>query len=288
MKGRIFIAVFAAAFQAIYAQPVITQEPESRTAAEGRPVSFSVQAQGVGTLRYQWQFNGAALPNATGRALSFYATLSRAGTYSVLVRDSAGEASSSSPANLEVQKRPVVLAQPRRQIVGQHQTAVFEVRMNESGPYNTVQWWHHSPEEPHHPIPPGAARGVNTFRLEVLDCANNGTFNGLYWIVISNKVGWALSRHATLTVVDPPRLTSQPQDRIVRRGGSAAFSITIAPDAAGLKTKQWYRNGQPILGATGRILTIFNAQPERQGTYYCAVSSIGGTTTSYSAQLTVE
>jgi hypothetical protein len=287
MKGAILIAAGALAIQIAYAQPIITAQPQSRTAAVGRPVSFSVQAQGTGTLRYQWQYNGSAMPNAVGRSLSFYATPSRIGTYSVVVRDSTGNESSSAPANLLVQKRPIILGQPRNQIVGEHQTATFEVRVNESGPYNSVQWWHHSLEEPHHPIPPRAATGVNTFRLQVLDSSNNGTFNGLYWCVITNNVGWAVSRRATLSVVDPPRLSTAPQDRTVRRGGTASFSITILPDAAGPKTKQWYRNGQLIPGATGRTFTVFNAQDDDVGTYYCVVTSLGGTTTSFAARLTI-
>jgi membrane carboxypeptidase/penicillin-binding protein PbpC len=286
MKGTICIAAAALMIQCVHAQPVITAEPESRTAAEGRPVTFSVQAQGTGTLRYQWQFNGAALPRATGRSLSFYATQSRAGTYSVVVTDTAG-ARNSAPANLEVQKRPVITAQPRRQIVGEHQTAVFEVRVNDSGPYNNVQWWHHSIAEPHHPIPSNAALGVNTFHLEIPDANNNDTFNGLYWIVITNNVGWAVSKHASLSVVGPPQFTSEPQDRSVRRGGTATFSVTIAPDAGGQKRKQWYRDGEPIPGAVGRRLSIFNAQLDDQATYYCVVASMGGSSTSYPARLTV-
>jgi hypothetical protein len=150
-----------------------------------------------------------------------------------------------------------------------------------------VQWWHHSSEEPRHPIPPGAADGVNTIRLEVYNPSDNGTYNGLYWVVVSNQVGWAISRRARLLVLKPPRLTSEPQDRVVRPGGSATFSVSIAQDAAGPKTKQWYKNGEALPGRTGRILTIVGAQPDDQGIYSCIVSSAGGSTTSYGAMLSV-
>jgi hypothetical protein len=269
------------------AQPVITAEPQDRIAREGAAVAFSVAAQGVSPLRYQWQFNGSDIPNAVTRSLSFVATASRAGDYGVVVRDNTGAERQSSPARLEVQKRPIILQQPRSQAVGEGITAVFEVTMNDSGPYNSVQWWHHSQEEPRHPIPPTAARGVNTFRLEVYNTSDNGTYNGLYWIVVTNNVGWAVSRRASLHVIGPPRLTGEPQDRIVRVGGITSFSVSIAQDAAGAKTKQWYRNGEPMPGKTGRVLTILNAQPEDEGIYYCVVSSVGGTTTSYGATLTV-
>lgn len=286
-KGLICIAAATLSFPALFAQPVIIQNPQSRTTVEGASVGFSVQAQGSGALRYQWQYNGADIPRAVGRAISFVATASRAGNYSVMVRDASGNASSSHPAQLQVQKRPFIVLQPRNVIVGEHQTAVFDVRLNESGPYSTIQWRHHSPQEPNHPIPPGAANGVNSFHLEIPNCSNNGTYNGLYWICITNSVGWTVSRRASLTVVGPPRLTAEPQDRTVRHGGTASFSIAIAPDAAGPKSRQWHKDGQILPGRTGRAVTIFNAQPDDQGFYYCVVSSMGGTTTSYGARLTV-
>jgi hypothetical protein len=282
-----FIAAVGFSIGSLGAQPVITQEPQDKIAREGAPVAFSVAAQGTSPLRYQWKFNGGDIPNAVYRSLSFVATASRAGNYSVMVRDTAGNSSSSSPARLEVQKRPIILQQPRNQIVGEGTTATFDVTLNDSGPYNSVQWWHHSTQEPHHPIPPTAAGGVNTFHLEIDNTSNNGTYNGLYWIVVANNAGTAISRRASLNVIGPPRLTSEPQDRIVRRGGTAAFSISIAPDAAGAKSKQWYKDGEPLPGKTGRVLGLVNVQPDSQGLYYCVVSSLGGTTSSYGATLTV-
>lgn len=273
-------------FNTLRAQPVIVQEPESRTALEGRRVEFNVEAVGSTPLSYQWQFNGSDIAHADGDKLHFTATLSRAGNYSVVVRDGAG-GSSRATAQLAVQKRPVILQQPKHQVVGEFQTAVFEVRMNDSGPYTSVNWWHHSPEEPHHAIPTTAVATAQQFRMEIPNCTDNGTYNGLYWIVVTNNVGWAISRRASLTVVGPPRLTSEPQDRAVRLGHTASFSVSVAPDAAGHKTEQWYFNNNPIPGATKRGLHLHRVQPEQQGFYRCVVTSIGGSTASYDAVLTV-
>jgi hypothetical protein len=285
-QGGVWIALIVFAAQWAFSQPVITKEPESRAVPEGARVNFAVQAVGSG-LRYQWQFNGQDIPNASGRTLAFTATQSRAGVYSVVVRDSSDTAQRSSPAKLEVQKRPRVVAQPRAQVVGEGQTAVFEVRMNESAPYQAVQWYHHSPEEPYHPIPPAAARGVNTFRLEVFDTHNNGTYNGRFTLCVTNTVGGTKSRAATLRVVGTPQIISFARDRAVRRGGTATFAVRVAPDAAPQKLYQWYRNNQPIGGATRPRLTLFNVQPEHAGYYHCVVSSIGGRSTSPASQLTV-
>jgi hypothetical protein len=48
---------------ALIAQPTITSEPASQTVLAGSTVLFSVAAQGVGPLSYQWQFDGTNLPN---------------------------------------------------------------------------------------------------------------------------------------------------------------------------------------------------------------------------------
>ena len=47
--------------------PSITQHPVSRTVAPGTSVTFSVRASGPGTLRYQWQRNGANISGATAQ-----------------------------------------------------------------------------------------------------------------------------------------------------------------------------------------------------------------------------
>jgi hypothetical protein len=280
-----FVALLGVASAA--AQPVIVSEPQDRVARAGAAVAFSVSAQGAGPLRYQWQFNGQDIPHAVGKSLSFVATPSRTGQYRVVVRDASGAVSGSSPARLQVQKRPVILQQPRNARVGIGGTALMGVTLNDSGPYTSIQWWHHSAEEPRHPIPPNAAEGVNTFQLEVYNTSDNGTYNGLYWIVVANNVGTAVSRRASLHVIGPPRLVGGPQDRSVRRGGAALFLVSIARDAAGPKTKQWFKDGEPIPGKTGRVLVLFNVQPEDAGFYHCQVTSMGGTASSYAAVLTV-
>jgi membrane carboxypeptidase/penicillin-binding protein PbpC len=283
-RGIAFAAALAVCSAA--AQPIITEEPQSRAAAEGRRVSFRVQAQGSGPLRYQWQLNGQNIPRAVHPSYGFTATLSRAGTYTVLVQDASG-ATRLASANLEVQKRPVIRSQPKSQVVGAHQTAVFEVTMNESGPYSYVNWWHHSSAEPHHEIPVGAAQGVRTLRLEIPDATDNGTFNGLYWIRVTNLVGGTISRRASLTVVGPPQFTSEPQDKSVKAGRSTTFAVSIAPDAGGRKTAQWFFNGNAIPGANSRILRLSRVQPADAGFYHCVVSGIGGSATTYAARLTV-
>ncbi len=59
--------------------PTITQQPVSRTVAPGTSVTFSVRASGPGTLRYQWQRNGADIVGATATDYTLVAAASDSG-----------------------------------------------------------------------------------------------------------------------------------------------------------------------------------------------------------------
>jgi hypothetical protein len=83
--------------------PQINAHPAGQTAATGGLVTFVVTASGTQQLRYQWHFNGAAIPGAEESVLSVGPVmLTDAGSYSVRVWNSAGEAWSL-PAVLEVE-----------------------------------------------------------------------------------------------------------------------------------------------------------------------------------------
>ena len=80
--------------------PIIVQGPDSQSAALGGKATFSVNAFGPFTLKYQWQFNGT---NISGARSSSYALKSiqakNAGNYQVIVANTYGSVTSS-PAQL--------------------------------------------------------------------------------------------------------------------------------------------------------------------------------------------
>lgn len=82
--------------------PVITLQPQNVAAGEGGFAIFSASAAGNPAPAFQWQFSGTNLPGATSSALTLNGvTTNQAGTYSVLVSNSAG-ATNSQPAALLV------------------------------------------------------------------------------------------------------------------------------------------------------------------------------------------
>ena len=191
------------------AQPVITQNPGSQNVTAGQIVTLSVAAQGTGRLRYRWQFNGRTIP-LPGRTLRFVATLRRSGTYQAIVRDATGQSYSAfafvqvqprSQAPARGQPRPVILVQPNNVTVPEHGTAVFQVTLNNRGPYTTIVWHKANPLEGSHQIPDGLGFNVHSTRLAIPNCLNADNYNGLYWIAVTNASGGTVSRKVRLTVV---------------------------------------------------------------------------------------
>ena len=90
---------------------------------------------------------------------------------------------------------------------------------------------------------------------------------------------------ATLTVLEPPEITTQPADLTVSQGSSATFMV----EATGLDplSYQWQFNGTNISAATDTSYEILNAQPSDAGSYTVVITNADGSITSTQAMLTV-
>lgn len=93
--------------------PTILTQPRDRSVLEGRTAVLSVVANGEAPLLYQWRKGGSNLPGATNASLAIpNAGADDVGTYTVVVRNAAGEVTSS-PATLNVRFLPVIVVQPQ-------------------------------------------------------------------------------------------------------------------------------------------------------------------------------
>lgn len=185
------------------------------------------------------------------------------------------------------QVKPQIVGQPRNTIVGEHDTAYFYSILNESAPYSRIIWHNSNPLEGPHEIPSTIGIVVDEPTLQIDNCLNNQSYNGLYWIAVTNSVGGTKSRKARLTVVSAPRVLSEPRDKTVKQNGAVAFTFQLVRDKAPTREFQWYKDGSPIAGATQKTLILRGVQPTDQGNYYCMVTTIGGTVTTWGAMLTV-
>jgi len=99
----------SAAALAINGAPVITAQPATQTVVSGHAVTFAVVASGTPVPTYQWRRNGVNLGRATGATYTISrVTAGNAGTYTVVVSNSAGTVTSAG-AVLTVRSAPYPL-----------------------------------------------------------------------------------------------------------------------------------------------------------------------------------
>ena len=258
---------------AVGTAPTITTQPLSQTVNQGTSVTFTVAATGTTPFTYQWRFNGA---NISGATLSSYtkssAQATDAGSYSVVVANGAGSATSAN-AVLTVIVPPTITTQPLSQTVNQGTIATFTVAASGTAPF-TYQWRFN-----------GANISGATLSSYTLNSAQP-TDAGSYSVLVANAAGSATSSSAVLTVIVPPTITTQPLSQTVTQGTSATF--TVAASGTTPFTYQWRFNGANISGATLSSYTKSSAQPTDAGSYSVLVANAAGSAASANAILTVQ
>jgi len=248
-------------------------------------VTMSPTVSGVPAPALQWRFNGTNLtdgPTGNGSTISgstssplviTAAALADGGTYSLVASNSAGMVTNS--MNLIVSAGSVLpsITGPTNITVIQGNNGTFSALVF-GLPLPTVQWL----DQTGAPI---TAATNSTLTLSNVLYSQNGF---VYSIVASNSVGTA-TNSATLTVIVPPAITSQPSGLVVTNTQSASFTVgaTGVPAVA----YQWSKNGSPISGATGATYSIGSVSSADTATYSVTITNQAGSTNSASVTLTV-
>ena len=258
--------------------PTITTSPVGASTVVGGSVTFVVAASGTAPLTYQWQKIGAAISGATGTNFTIAsAQLSDAGSYTGVVTNSAGSATSAA-APLSVTTpviAPSITTDPVSASVTTGTSVTLTVAASGTPPLS-YQW-----QKNGSPIPGATATSYAIASAQSGDAAN-------YTCVVTNSAGSATSASATLTVTAAavaPGLTTQPVAATVNVGGAASFTI-VASGTAPL-SYQWQKNGTAIPGATAASYAMAAVQSGDAGSYVCTVTNSVGSITSSGATLTV-
>ena len=288
--------------------PVITTQPANQTVGVGSSVSLSVSATGAAPLNYQWRANGAPLTGATSATLRLSSVqISDAGSYSVVITNSAGSVTSDT-AMLTVDAASITVAS--RPFSSDHLTNAARGTVTGvlvyggQGTATDTSWTEKIVL---------LDRGTGTFYTKVhnvqlsggLACviANNvsgnvsgtlgeGNSSTIPAITVSLEDGAVLRTlvNSTVTVSTvligaTPAITAHPQTQTVCAGGVVMFSATAA--GAGPLSYQWQLNGANITGATSPTLSIASGQPCAMGDYTVVVSNSTGSVTSNAACLSL-
>jgi hypothetical protein len=252
--------------------PAITTQPASQTVLNQVSVTLFAAASGTAPLSFQWFKDAQSIPGATADTLAFAAiSPADAGTYTVTVTNVAGSATSQ-PATLNVLVPPAITTQPASQTVLNQVSVTLFAAASGTAPLS-FQWFKDA-----QPIP-GATS--DTLAFAAVSPADAGT----YTVTVANVAGSATSQPAALTVLVPPTFTTQPASQTVLN----QVSVTLFAAASGTAplSFQWFKDAQPIPGATSDTLAFAAVSPADAGTYTVTVANVAGSATSQPAALTV-
>jgi uncharacterized protein YpmS len=213
-----------------------------------------------------------SVSGATGSALALTSVeTNNAGTYSVLVGNVAGSVTSSS-ATLAVLVPVGIATQPSSQTVIQGSNVVFSVVPCGTAPF-TYQWSFNGV----------SVSGATDSALALTSVETNNA--GIYSVLVGNVAGSVTSSSATLGVLVPVGIATQPSSQTVIQGSNAVFSVV--PSGTAPFSYQWSCNGTDLAESTNAALTFTNAQATNAGSYKVVVTNSWGSVTSAVVTLTV-
>jgi hypothetical protein len=244
--------------------------PSNAAACPGAGASFTTTAAGTGPFAYQWLFDDAEIPGATGASHAIASvTPADAGIYACRVTNPCGSVTSA-PAVLTVLV-PLGASNPQGASACPGAGAAFSTSASGSGPFS-YQWRKNGSNLP-------GATG-SSYAISSVTAGDAGSYD----VVVGGACGSLTTAPALLTVLTPPS-ASAPSGASVCPGTAVAFSTTAS--GSGPLSYQWRKNGVGILGATAASYAIASAAPSHAGSYDVVVSGACGSFTTAPALLTV-
>ncbi|MBR3599019.1 MAG: immunoglobulin domain-containing protein, partial [Lachnospiraceae bacterium] len=265
-------------YQIYNAQPLkITLQPESQKVKPGEDVRFEVNAEGEEPLVYQWYKDGNEILMATSRILNVYdVEQDDAGEYYVVVSDRYDNEVTSDKVKLSLNVVPLVITtQPEDVTVDEGDEISFSVAATGDGTL-TYQWYKDG-----NPI---AGATTNTYTEKNVDEKAIGE----YYVEVSDGYETIESDKVQANVnLNPLKITTQPKSVTVGEEKTATLSVT-ATAGKGTLTYQWYKDGNPIAGATAATLEIADASASDEGKDHVIVKDARETVKSTEVSVTVE
>ena len=269
--------------------PWFLTAPASQNILAGSNFSLTVTALGDPPA-YQWWFNGAPLADG-GRIVGsgsnmLTVSLSQtndSGSYWLTASNSFGTATSA-VATVAVLLPVAITSQPTNLTALTGSTATFTVGAMGFAP--PVYLWYSNGVAL---VNGSRISGATSATLAIANVQTNDS-GAAYQVIVTNNYGSITSAVATLTVIAPVQIITQPASQAVLLGSNVTFAVTAT--GSGPLNYQWYFNGialadgSRISGSAAPTLNISNAQFGDAGGYVAVVTNILSSATSRTASLT--
>jgi hypothetical protein len=243
LDGIMAIAAGGDTSMALIGRPRIESPPVNQTATAGATVEFQVEVSGATPLAYQWCFNATNLiSGATNAVLQLTnVQLSQSGSYSLVVTNGFGSATSSS-ATLLVTAMPVIVDPPANQKTLTAGTAGFSVVAEGTSPL-AYQWFFGADAIP----------GATDSTLQLTNVQPWQA--GAYTVLVNNAYGVATSAPAELEVF-PPGTVLSPSEADLRAALAVGGTVTFACDGTILLVSTITNVSDTRLDGSGHQVTI--------------------------------
>jgi len=284
------VAVGTATLNVLIPPTIDSQSPVGGTfsAAGGDTVNLSVTAHASNPINYQWNKNASPLSNggnisgATNAHLVITGfAVGDAGTYSCHLSNADG-ATDSTNVVLVLAVGPTINIQPTNRTVALGSTATFTV--GAAGTSLSYQWMKGITA-----LSNGVrVSGATSSALSISSVVDADA--GSYSCVITNNLGSTNTASVTLTVIDPPVITTQPLSQVASNGSTVVLHVVATGTSPAYK---WNKNGTPLSnggdfsGVTTPDLTIHITSLADEGVYTVAVTNLAGSRTSTGAALRI-
>jgi hypothetical protein len=221
--------------------PRIFNQPTNTYVRPGSNATFRVTATGVGTLRYQWYFNGAPIGGETNATYTLInAQLDDRGDYSVTVDDGLSLVTSM-PALLDILYDPVIVQHPISQNVAPGANVVLSVRVSDNATLPIGYRWRRGSTQ----LPGGTYTLYERIAFYTITNVQVPFTN--FAVVVTNaaRIGGFISTVAYLTVLPDLDADGLPDEFETQYGlnpGSAADALEDS-DGDGSNNFDEYRAG---------------------------------------------
>jgi hypothetical protein len=188
----------------IASSPIIIVQPTNQSLAVGATATLIVSAVGTLPLSYQWQKNGTNVLNSgqISGATTNVLRISNAQTndscsYTVVVTNRAGLATSSNAVVTVTNSPPTITLQPTNQTVELGTTVTFNVAATGTAPLS-YQWQLNGTNL----VDESSINGATSNLLTIAIAETNNS--GIYTVIVTNIAGSVTSSNAVLSVLLPP------------------------------------------------------------------------------------
>ena len=201
----------------------ILTHPQSRTVNTNTAVTFSITAEGAGSLRYQWRYFGQDLAGETNATLSLPSVrLDQSGDYTALAYDGLSSAESL-PATLQVLVRPIITRHPLGLTVAVGSNVTIQAGVLGGWPL-TNRWRRGSAN-----VETNVLQAKQTNAFVIVANIQTNQFGGYALGVLNSSGSSPLSSNAYVTVVVPPTNVTAQSRTDARLAVQAFSAIRVVP-----------------------------------------------------------